>query len=673
LAFYFSLAEYSASKKTFNLLQFAYLMSIKKPVFFSSISLIFSLLILGVFFPSQVENYFNTIQSSIIVNFDWFYILSVAIFFIFCLLIAMSGYGDIKLGSDHDEPDFSYSAWFAMLFSAGMGIGLLFFGVAEPLMHYIAPPTGEAETARAASDALSITFFHWGLHAWAIYTVAGLTLAYFCFRQELPLTFRSALHPLLGDKVYAWPGDVVDTVAVISTLFGIATTLGFGTAQISSGLQYLFSIPDTTYIRVAIIVVICCISALSAASGLKRGVRRLSEINILLAIGLLLFVFLFGPTAQLLSFLMQNIGNYLSSLTERTFNLYAYDPTGWIGGWTLFYWGWWISWSPFVGMFIARISRGRTIREFILGVMLVPVLFTFVWMTVFGNTAILFDTQTASLGVLSSAVNSAPESGLYALLNMLPLSHVTMFITLLVIAMFFITSADSGALVIDGLTSGGKTKLHIWQRTFWVFIIGLVAVVVMMFGGLEGLQTASIIAALPFSVILLVACYGLFQALKLEKLKKIAGSIAYHSFKPIKRSWKSRLKTIVNYPDKTEAVKFLNQVVLNAANKVTSELAQQEVCVALAREENEIAITIQHGEEAEFYYAVRLKGYSIPSFAITEDDDSEENEQTRFYRAEVHLTEGGQNYDIMGYSEEDVITDILMQYDKHLHYLHLSS
>jgi choline/glycine/proline betaine transport protein len=648
-------------------------MSINKPVFLSSIFIIFTLVILGMMYPNQVDGFFDWAQTSIIVNFDWLYIFAVAVFFIFCVFIAISSHGDIKLGSDDDEPEFTYSAWFAMLFSAGMGIGLLFFGVAEPLMHYLSPPTGASQTTKAAADALSITFFHWGLHAWSIYAVAGLTLAYFSFRQELPLTFRSAMYPILGDKIYSWPGDIIDTIAVISTLLGIATTLGFGVTQINMGISYLFTFPINVYTQIGIIGVIMSIAALSVASGLKRGIRRLSEINIILAIGLLLFVFICGPTGLLLSYLIQNIGNYLSSITEKTFNLYAYEPTGWIGGWTLFYWGWWISWSPFVGMFIARISKGRTVREFILGVMTVPVLFTFIWMTVFGNTAIFFESQEKTAGILSNAVSLAPEAGLFSLLSLLPFSFFMILVALLVIVVFFITSADSGALVIDSMTSSRDKRSSTLQRIFWVFVCGTVSAVILVFGGLEALQTASLIAALPFLIILLVACYGLLKALKLEKLKKLAGIISHQSFKLTKHSWKKRLKNIIDYPTKKEAHEFLNGTVLNAVNKITLELTEQDVSVTMQKENDTVSINIAQGDEDTFYYAIKIKSYPMPSFAMTDDSFDDENEQTRFYRAEVRLAEGGQHYDIMGYTEEDIIADILMQYDKYLHYLHLSN
>ncbi|HEV2610648.1 MAG TPA: BCCT family transporter, partial [Noviherbaspirillum sp.] len=360
-------------------------MQVNPPVFFVSATLIIAFALFGALFPARVGQFFDALQARIVHDFGWFYVAAVAAFLIFVIFLMLSRYGDVKLGPDESEPEYSYLSWFAMLFSAGMGIGLLFFGVAEPIQHYAVPPVGEGRTIESARQAMVLTFFHWGLHAWAIYIVVGLALAYFAFRRGLPLTLRSALFPLIGNRIYGPFGHAIDIFAVLGTMFGVATSLGFGVLQVNAGFSFLLGLPVSTPVQILLIAVITDMATLSAGIGLDKGVKRLSELNIILAVALLAFVLVAGSTVFLLQAFVQNIGTYLGAVVQRTFRMYAYEPNAWLGRWTLFYWGWWISWSPFVGMFIARISRGRTIREFVAGVLLVPAFFTFLWMTVFGN------------------------------------------------------------------------------------------------------------------------------------------------------------------------------------------------------------------------------------------------------------------------------------------------
>lgn len=349
-----------------------------------------------IFTPDAFNLLTNQLNQWITASFSWFYVLAVAIFLIALTCIALSKMGRIKLGPDHSEPEYKNSSWFAMLFTAGMGIGLMFFGVAEPVMHYVSPPIGTPETIQSAQQSMRITFFHWGLHAWAIYALVGLSLAYFSFRHNLPLKVRSGLYPIIGKRIYGPISDGIDTFATIGTIFGIATTLGFGVTQISSGLNYLFDFENSIQTQVILIILVSVLASFSVFLGLDKGIKRLSELNIILAVILLAFVFFASSSIYVLQTTIQNIGQYVSNLFAMTFNLYAYQPTGWIGGWTIMYWAWWISWSPFVGMFIARVSRGRTIREFIVGVLLIPTGFTLVWMGFMGNAAlfsILFENQ----------------------------------------------------------------------------------------------------------------------------------------------------------------------------------------------------------------------------------------------------------------------------------------
>ncbi|KAF7276338.1 hypothetical protein GWI33_010459, partial [Rhynchophorus ferrugineus] len=446
-------------------------MSSKKPsgfeninphVFISSVSIIGLFLAIVILAPDAFDLLTNRLNHWITNSFSWFYVLAVAIFLFVLIYFAISDAGKIKLGPDHSQPDFSNKSWFAMLFTAGMGIGLMFFGVAEPVMHYVSPPTGEPETIQAAQAAMRITFFHWGLHAWGVYTLVGLSLAYFAYRHNLPLKIRSALYPMIGKKIYGPLGDSVDTFATIGTVFGVATTLGFGVTQINSGLSYIFGIEQSVSTQIILIIFVTIMASTSVVLGVDKGIKRLAELNLILALGLLIFVFLSGPTIYLLQTTLQNTGQYLSGLFSMTFNLYAYQPTGWIGGWTIMYWAWWISWSPFVGMFIARVSKGRSIREFIVGVLLIPTGFTIIWMGFMGNAG-LYSILHEGHATLIAAVQQDSSVALFEFLNGLPFAGISKIIATVLVVLFFVTSADSGALVTDYLTAKSEDS-PLWQR-----------------------------------------------------------------------------------------------------------------------------------------------------------------------------------------------------------------
>ena len=458
---------------------------LKQPVFLSASFLIIALLICAALAPTITQNIFNHSQIFLIHQAGWFYVLSVAVIVIACTFIAMSRYGDIKLGPDHAEPDYSNLSWFAMLFSAGMGIGLMFFGVAEPVLHFLTPPVGTGGTIEAARKAMTITFFHWGIHAWSIYAIVALILAYFSYRCDLPLRISSALYPIIGKRAFGPIGHVVDVFAILSTVFGVATTLGYGVQQVNSGLHYLFNLPTSTSIQIILIIVITTCGTLSVVTGLDKGIRRLSELNLALAVFLVLFILATGASNYLLKAYVQNLGAYLSDIVNKTFNLYAYKESHWIGGWTLLYWCWWIAWSPFVGMFIARISRGRTIREFLFGVILIPSAFTLFWMTVFGNSAIhlILDQHVLQLGTI---VKQDTALALFKFLEQFPYTHTISFIATLMVIVFFVTSFDSGAMVVDMLASG-KTESKIWQRIYWASIEGVIAIVLLLLGGFKSI------------------------------------------------------------------------------------------------------------------------------------------------------------------------------------------
>src|SRR5690554_3783732 len=437
------------------------------PVFIPAVVVALLLVIGTISNPELAGEAFSATLSWITDTFGWFYMLSVAIFLVFIVSVGASKWGNIKLGPDHAEAQYSFPEWFAMLFSAGYGIALLFFGVAEPVLHYATPPAGAAETVDAAKQAMQIAYFHWGFHIWAIYGLVGLVLAYFSFRHGLPLSMRSTLYPIIGDKIHGPMGHTVDTFAILGTMFGIATTLGLSVIQINTGLHYLWpGIEVSNIIQVVIIFVITLLAIASVVAGLDKGVKRLSVLNMALVMFLLVFVFFVGPTIHILEVFLQSTGSYLNSIVERTFNLQAYTHSDWIGNWTLFIFGWTIAWAPFVGLFIAKISRGRTIREFVFGILCVPTVFTFLWFSIFGDTA-LWLVMEQGITDLIPAVQADHAVALFQFYDNLPWSFFLSLITVFLIITFFITSADSGALVIDSLAAGGALNTPAWQRVFW--------------------------------------------------------------------------------------------------------------------------------------------------------------------------------------------------------------
>jgi len=487
---------------------------VHKPVFWPSVFLISAMIVATLLLGEQAETLFSTVQAAITDNAGWLFVIAVNIFIVFSIFIAFSRFGGIRLGGKDAEPEFSTLAWFAMLFSAGMGIGIMFWSVGEPIFHYLSPPMAEGETVAAAREAMSLTYLHWGFHAWAIYAVVGLSLGFFAFNRNLPLSFRSVFHPLIGDRIKGWMGDVIDVLAVLATLFGLATSLGLGVLQVSAGLDHVFGFPDNIYLQVGIIIAITAVATASVVLGIDKGVRVLSEFNVRVAALFLLFMVVVGPTIFIFDSFIQNFGFYLNSVATFSFWTESYSGSNWQGSWTIFYWAWWISWSPYVGMFIARISKGRTIKEFVLGVLIVPSVITFLWMSAFGGSAISLEMQ--GIGNIGDAVNENVATALFVMLEQFPLELITSVIAIVLILSFFVTSSDSGSLVIDGLTSGGKLDAPVGQRIFWAQTEGLVAAILLIGGGLGALQTASISTGLPFAIILLVMCYSLHQGLKKE-------------------------------------------------------------------------------------------------------------------------------------------------------------
>lgn len=627
----------------------------------------------------QAEALFTQIRVGITDTVGWFYTVGVGTFLVGMLLVAFSDWGRIRLGPDDSEPEYGFLPWFAMLFSAGMGIGLMFFGVAEPVTHFLNPPGAEAGTVEAAQQSMILTFFHWGVHAWAIYVVVGLSLAYFTYRQGLPLSIRSALYPLIGDRVNGPIGHIVDVIAILGTLFGVASSLGYGVTQINAGLNDLFGLEISITVQLVLIAIITAFATISVIAGLDAGIKRLSELNLVLAIGLMVFVLIAGPTLFIISAYIQNIGEYIDQLASLTFNLDAYGDGQWVGDWTLFYWGWWISWSPFVGMFIARISRGRTIREFILGALFGPTLFTFFWMTVYGDTALRLALMDMAQPMVDAVANGNSELALFAFLDTLPLSGITSVLAIILVTTFFVTSSDSGSLVKSTIASGGNLNPPVSQRFFWAVLEGVVAAALLAVGGLAALQSATIAAALPFTVVIFLAMVGLVRAWTAETAKRAGHKTAAQL--PVEGAavpWRTRLKLMFAQPTRKEVNAYIASTAKDALLEVAEEIRQQGYAVELTSRKGRVALTIDHGDHP-FLFAVERRFYDEAHFAVpetddaeddTEEDDTETEGEDEYAQAEIVLSDGSRQADIYGYTKIQLIREFLRDYQRHLQWLY---
>ena len=495
--------------------------TIHPPVFFSSAFLLCALLLFAVGFPADAISVFSGLKRWILDNFSWFYVLSVVLLFLFALWLAVGRFGDKRLGGEDARPAYSRFSWYAMLFAAGMGIGLVFYGVAEPMAHFMSPPTGEPKGIAALEHALPLTYHHWGLHAWAIYAIIGLSIAYFTYNRGLPLALRSCFQPVLKERIYGWMGDVIDVLAVFGTLFGLATSLGAGASSVSTGFSRIFGTPDTTQAQIWIIVCITLAATVSLITGVDKGIRRLSEANLIAAGLLLVFVFLVGPTSHVLEVFVDSMGTYLSNFVDRSFRMgfsSAQEKT-WIQEWSVVYWGWWIAWAPFVGMFLARISRGRTIRDFVLSVMLVPVVITFIWFSVFGGTALSAELRPEMVAQIEGAGAQGSSVAVYAMLEQLPFPTVLCLLAAIIVTIFFVSSSDSASFVVDMLTSGGHPEPAMWQRVFWASAEGATAAVLLYTGGAEilaSLKAGVVGFGLPFCALMLLMAYCLWLELSKE-------------------------------------------------------------------------------------------------------------------------------------------------------------
>ena len=620
--------------------------------------------------PEQTQTLLNAAKSGIFANFSWFYVLAFSVFLGFLVILSVSSLGNIKLGNDEEEPEFGFLSWLAMLFAAGMGVGLMFFGVAEPLTHYLSDiTTGSAEHKQ--QEALLHTLFHWGIHAWAVYGTIALALAYFGFRYKLPLALRSCFYPLLKERINGKLGDLIDIMALLATLFGVITTLGFGASQLGAGLHQLGWISENSFsLQVVVIAVVMSLAIFSAISGVGKGVKILSELNLTLAFCLLIFVLVAGPTLYLLSAFSDNIGTYFSNLVQLSFKTYVYEQehTGWFSGWTILYWAWWCAWAPFVGLFIARISKGRTIREFIFGVLVIPSMFGILWFTVFGNTAIWLNDGEAA-GTLGQMISS-PETLLFKFLDYLPLSGVTGFVSLVVISLFFITSADSGIYVLNNIASRDKSlTAPRWQAVMWGVLMSTVAIVLMQSGGLANLQTMTLLVALPFAMLMLLMCFSLWKGLNADK-KYFDTKVNPTSIFWTGDKWKERLEQMMNQTQEKDILRFLKHTVLPAMRELRQELiGKYELSVQINtlfdQDEPAVELVIQKDLMRDFMYGVKSIGREV-SEQLINDDNLPHIQHSMTYEPYTYFFDGRVGYDVQYMDQDELIADMLKHYERYL-------
>ncbi|WGK59664.1 choline transporter [Pantoea sp. SS70] len=647
-------------------------------VFYTSAGLILTFSLVTIFYSELAASWLLTAVNWVTSTFGWYYMLAATLYIVFVIYMACSRYGAIKLGPEQSKPEFSLLSWSAMLFAAGIGIDLMFFSVAEPVTQYMQPPEGAGQTMEAARQAMVWTLFHYGVTGWSMYALMGIALGYFSYRYNLPLTIRSALYPIFGKRINGPIGHTVDIAAVIGTIFGIATTLGIGVVQLNYGLNVLFDIPEGFTAQAALIVLSVIIATISVTSGVDKGIRILSELNVALALGLILFVLFMGKTDFLLNALVLNVGDYINRFMGMTLNTFAFDqPREWMNSWTLFFWAWWVAWSPFVGLFLARISRGRTIREFVLGTLIIPFTFTLLWLSVFGNAA-LYEIIHGDAGFAQEVMAHA-ERGFYSLLAQYPAFKFSASVATITGMLFYVTSADSGSLVLGNFTSKLKdinSDAPNWLRIFWSIAIGVLTMGMLMTNGISALQNATVIMGLPFSFVIFFVMAGLYKSLKVEDHRRASASRDTAPYIPASNdrlSWKKRLSRLMNYPGTRYTQKMMEEVLFPAMQDVAKELELRGGRVSLERAEPEEGQPLGHldlrvllGEEQDFVYQIWPQQYSVPGFTYRARSG-----KSTYYRLETFLLEGSQGNDLMDYNKEQVIIDILDQYERHLNFIHL--
>lgn len=625
-------------------------------------------------------------------NLGWFYILTATVVIVFVLGVALSKAGGVRMGPDHSKPQFRLFSWSAMLFAAGIGVDLMFFAVAEPVQQYLAPPEVEPESLQAAKDSVVWALFHYGITGWAMYALMGMAFGYYAYRLNMPLAIRSALYPLLGKRIHGPVGDAVDIAAVLGTIFGIAASLGIGVVQLNYGIHLVFGVEEGPIGQIVLVVLAVAVATLSAISGVDKGIKRLSELNVLLAIGLVAYIVVTGKTAYLFDALVMNIGDYVSSFPGMTMDTFAFAEDNeaiseWMGAWTLFFWAWWVAWAPFVGLFLARISRGRTLRQFVFGTLTIPFLFILAWMSFFGNTAL--DRLRGGDVAFGEAVMNKPEQGFYELLAQNPGGTFLVGLATLVGLLLYITSADSGALVTANFTSkitDSQQDGPVWARIFWSVLIAILTIVMLQIDGVSTVQAATIVMGLPFTVVMYMIMLGLVRSLRLEVYQADARTVSIHSAmsgrtEPTGASapssagapagWRKRLGRASTWPSAKAANHFLTQVAKPALEKVATQLRTDGLDASLVladvpdQEVGQLDLTVKLGEEQDFRYQIYPTEFPVPSF--TKNTAGGE----KYYRMEVYDLTGSMGYDVFGYTQDQLINNVIDLYERHMEFLHM--
>ncbi len=661
---------------------------VRKPVFIPAVLGVLVMAVWAIWAPDQAVSVLGDGVAWVVDAFGWFYIALTTSVLVFVIYLALSRYGSIKLGPDHSKPQFSTFAWTSMLFAAGIGTDVMFFAVAEPVSQYMTPPIGDGETAAAAREATVWTLFHYGLSGWGLYALMGLALGYFTYRLNMPLAVRSALYPVFGRRIDGGLGHAVDSAAVLGTIFGVATSLGIGVVFLNQGLHVLFDVPVGIGVQTALIVLAVVMAAISATTGVDKGIRILSQLNVILALALAGWVLVTGRTGFILNAVVMNVGDYTQTFANRTTETFAFsDATEWMSLWTLFFWAWWIAWASFVGLFLARISRGRTIRQFVAGTMIIPFTYIVMWISIFGNAAL--DRIRGGDTSFAESATASPEAGFYNLLQDYPLSGVVIAVSFLVGLLFYVTSADSGALVMANLSSELRSvqdDAAPWLRIVWAGTTGLLTIAALAAGGLYALQNATVIFGLPFAFVILLVMWGLLKALRVEgrradssarSLPTISARGGADEGEELGSSWRERLARAVNFVDVAEATSYLEQVVQPALTEVANSLGDEGVPAAVTsgtgapdeEGENQNLAWVQLGTTTDdsFVYRVQVSKSPVPTYG-----GRMIGSRDQYGRLEVHTAGGGHDYDVMGYSPAQVIHDCLDQYERHLEFLRLA-
>ncbi|AZA08298.1 choline BCCT transporter BetT [Corynebacterium pseudopelargi] len=653
-------------------------------VFIASAAGILAVTLWAFFGGESAEAALGSVTGWIATNLGWFYILTGTVVIIFVLAVAFARTGTIRLGPDHSRPQFRLFSWAAMLFAAGIGVDLMFFAVAEPVTQYYAPPVGAGETREAARQAVVWALFHYGFTGWAMYALMGMAFGYYAYRLNMPLAIRSALYPIFGKRAKGAIGDAVDVAAMLGTVFGVAASLGIGVVQLNYGLKVMFDIPEGQAAQIALVVLSVGVATISAVSGVDKGIKMLSEINVGLALVLMAYIVIAGKTAFLMDGLVMNIGEYVSSLPGMTMDTFAFseDPEytkQWMGAWTLFFWAWWVAWAPFVGLFLARISRGRTLRQFIFGTLSIPFVFILLWMSFFGNSAL--DLVRSGDEAFGDAAMAEPQRGFYDLLATYPGSFFLIGLATLIGLLLYITSADSGALVMSNFTSKTDHSAQdgpVWSRIFWAVLVGLLTVVLLQIDGVTTVQSATVVMGLPFSIVMYLIMIGLIRSFRMEGTQSAARGIALHAAMSGRSdsgshatTWRRRLSRANTWPSAQRCQHYLEQTVQPALEQVAAELRDRGLNTHLVSSAvsdipvRSLDLTVDLGEEQNFRYQLFPVENPVPSF--TRNTVGGEV----YYRLEVFDHTGSLGYDVFGYTQEQLIDNVLDLYERHLEFLHM--